>query len=806
MLENFGPIQHVALAALWWLLFFPAAGGGILAFFGARWLLDRRDDPKALPPDRKTSDRVALTTLGLTFAASVVYAYLLFQRAPADRFFVTHLLRMVRVGQLDVHFDLVLDPLASVLCIVITGVATVAAAVRVGETRRAGTAGVEPWRFHAWSILFVAGLLLAVLADGILVLIVGWHAAGVALFGLTGAGAARANVFHRAADVAFVGFAAILFWSLGGTWSDTEFTPDLNPRYVAVSSAGTAGMAKVGTVKVGSDGDDDERAPSMRAPGADAARPRGMAGPPPTGKGFVTLANTPGAIVYLDDSRTPLLAADQPLRAPFARRETPGGMHTFRIHAGDGLDDYIVPHVPVGGDADTSLVLVGPTVTFRELRDQLALENGRSEVYVRDALRSKKVLGNVSSLTLACVLLVLGIAARGALFPLHLAQVGAIAGAGQPASRMLLLGLSTTLVPTYLVARVAFLFASSPGAATWLVALGAVTALACGAAAHYTEDPNRARAFLAVGTSGVAMIALGAGAWAVAIVVALAQSLAMASLASADGLGARADRRISVAASVALLVALLAAMTTAATSEGLSRIPSVVAAAAGALAVALFSGVLARTLPGAGEEPSSKSTSPGWAPPVLGLGAVVVVVLGSSARALGSGGESVLGTWLSPVFDTARVRFDHEPAAAIGLGLVAAALSVAAWLRPRRSVGELGGFGAHAAASFHAGVAVDRGLVPLALALRALAIELERHVIDGVVHAIAVLVRAGAWVQRRVDRSVVDAPAEAVAASVEAIAANNLEAAESPRAQSTAYAVFGLLLLASVVLYVVSNR
>ncbi len=800
MLENFGPIQHVALAALWWLLVFPVAGGFVVAFLGLRWLLEFRDDPKAPPPDRATVDRVALGTFALTCAASIAYAYQLFQRAPADRFFVTHLLRMARIGQLDVHFDLVLDPLASVMCVIVTAVATVATAVRMREKH------AEPWRFHAWSLLFVTGLLVALLADGLLMLIVGWHFAGAALLGLCDrkARALRANVFHRVADVAFIASTSLLFWSLGGTWSDTEFTPDLNPRYVAVSSAGVAGAKTMGTMKVDIDNDDD-RAPSTL--GADAVRTRATGGSPTpslVGKGFVTLANTPGAIVYIDDAHTPLLVADLPLRAPFSRRETPGGMHTFRIHAGGGLDDHIVAHVPVGGDAETWLVLVGPTVTFRELRDQLALENGRGEAYLLGALRTKKVWG-VSALSLACAFLVLAVGARGALLPLHLAQVDSLTGEGA-AARMLLFGLGSVLVPTYLIARVAFLFAASPVAATWLVVLGATTALACGASAHHTEDPTRARAFVSVGVAGVAMIALGTGAWAAAIAVALVHALAMAALAAADALGQAADRRTKVGASIALLAALALAMTTAATSEGLSRVPSLVVAAAGGLATALFAGVLGRTVPSGANK--AKPKAPSWAPFVLALTAIIVAVVAAGGRAIGGAGESILGSWLEPVFDTTRVHFDHEPASAIGLGLAIAALSVTAWLRtPRLTRGAAPtGFAKHASVGFHADAAVDRGLVPLALALRNVVIELERHVIDGVVHAIAAVVRATAWVQRRVDDGVIDAPGEAIAAGLEPVAARNLEAAHSSRAQTVSYAVFCLLVAASVAFYFVSNR
>ena len=56
------------------------------------------------------------------------------------------------------------------------------------------------------------------------------------------------------------------------------------------------------------------------------------------GRGFLSVTALPGALVYLDESRTPMLAADGlPIHTPFSRYPLPGGVHSFRIAPDDAF-------------------------------------------------------------------------------------------------------------------------------------------------------------------------------------------------------------------------------------------------------------------------------------------------------------------------------------------------------------------------------------------------------------------------------------------------------------------------------------
>src|SRR5689334_16204662 len=114
-----GPIQHVTPAAtLWMLLACPLAAAlacAWCALFGGR----RRDDDRT----RRFVARVSIASAALAFLASAAHAVALAIRPEGERFFLQHLWRMVRVGQLDASFDLALDPLASTMTLAVTGIA-----------------------------------------------------------------------------------------------------------------------------------------------------------------------------------------------------------------------------------------------------------------------------------------------------------------------------------------------------------------------------------------------------------------------------------------------------------------------------------------------------------------------------------------------------------------------------------------------------------------------------------------------------------------------------------------------------------
>jgi NADH-quinone oxidoreductase subunit L len=362
------------------------------------------------------------------------------------RFLYQHLWQCVRVGPVDIAADLALDPLAAVVGLVVAVSGTVFAL-------RAPARDPGAWRASAWLGALVAALLVTCLADNFALLFVGWHAAGLSAFGLTRASkggaaqppaAAAAFVSARVSDVAFVLGVALLFWGLGGGWDRAgEYQSDLSPRLAAVSVAPLDVPVPVND-------------PSMRG------------GAATQGKGWLTVEGLPDSLVYLDDSRTPLLDADGlPLRTPFHRHELAGGVHSVRVAPDDTfhsvdrdgkasylvvggvLTNYTVGRLAFGADREVAIAVLGPSLRFRELADALALVDAKGDRALRNQLVARKVAG-VGLFTVVATLLAMAGIARAAVLAPHLRAGAAVARLG--AAGMLVAGGT-------LLARVAFLFA-----------------------------------------------------------------------------------------------------------------------------------------------------------------------------------------------------------------------------------------------------------------------------------------------------------------------------------------------------------
>jgi NADH-quinone oxidoreductase subunit L len=470
-----GPIQSLELASwLWLILLFPIVGalGNALhasGVLGAAWHAIRFGLAEPRPPvpaPARTAARIATVSLGLSLATSVVACATLAEAPSSERALFCHVWPIVRVGQLDVGFDLAMDPLAAALTL---AVVTLAVLVTVHPRARREAGGDEhAWRFFACLGSFVASLLVALLADNLVLVLAGLQGAGLTGLVLArvsatpGAPAAatrldRGSLVQALGDAATLAAVALLFWGLGGAWTTTgEYQPDLDPRVVAVNT--TAGNTPLRA--------DD---PALRG------------GAATQGRGFITVLGLPGALVYSDDSRTPLLdAAGLPLTTPFVRHEVPGGAHVFRVAPDDGftrtghgakapfaleggaLPNYTVPRIAMGGDREVALSVVGPTLRFRELADQLAFEDAKRAMPRRDALVARRLVGGsgkrggLGLVTVVCALFLVGACAKGSELP---RVVWRLRASGEPFTVAALLpGSGMLLAGVYLVARLGFLF------------------------------------------------------------------------------------------------------------------------------------------------------------------------------------------------------------------------------------------------------------------------------------------------------------------------------------------------------------
>jgi NADH-quinone oxidoreductase subunit L len=193
---------------LWLVVALPLAGAAILLVGGRytdRWghLLGT-----ALP-------------LG-SFVVSLVLFVTLLGRDSDDRQVSQHLYDWIEVGHLHVGMDLLYDPLSALFLLLITGVGSLIHIYSIAYM------GHDPRRrrFFAYLNLFVAAMLLLVLAENYLALFLGWEGVGLASYLLIGfwqykpsaaAAAKKAFVINRVGDLGMSLAIMMLFVTFGST-------------------------------------------------------------------------------------------------------------------------------------------------------------------------------------------------------------------------------------------------------------------------------------------------------------------------------------------------------------------------------------------------------------------------------------------------------------------------------------------------------------------------------------------------------------------------------------------------------------
>jgi hypothetical protein len=467
MFEVFGPLTKATpsvvplLLALW-----PLAGA--LACFG---------DPR-----RARMRAVAVSALGAVAAAFVL---VVMTRWPSEeRVLLRHLGVAARVGQLDLVLALALDPLAAFA----SAAAFVVTALLVARQRRAA---LGARRRIALLCAMGCAVQLAVMADGLTTLVL-----AAALSSLAGAalGFVRVSCFvaDRIAEVALVSAAAIAFWTLGGSWIDDQYVPELDARLVvSTSDAARSHDGRGDRASTEVDDDDDER------PARTATRPARPGAVHPA-HATLSLTSLPGAAVLVDGAWLRVRSA---VRAPFADVPIAAGPHTIRVHVGAGADDYYIPRVTSADGEHVWLAVRGATTTFREMTDDLLSSDG-SERGARAAVARRSFFG-ASAAGLVLVLVFVAFVARARLFPF-----GAAPSPGNSESARSL----AAIVTLVMVARYPFeeLSPRTAAAIACVLGVGSVMAFAGALRGH------GAHAMLA-GELGLAGAGFAAGAPAIAV-------------------------------------------------------------------------------------------------------------------------------------------------------------------------------------------------------------------------------------------------------------------------------------------------
>ncbi|MGW0023978.1 NADH-quinone oxidoreductase subunit L [Rhodococcus sp. NPDC003383] len=204
-------------SAVWLLPALPLAGAAVLLLTG------RRSDT--------WGHLVGCATALVSFGLAVVLFVQMLGRAADDRAVQQELFSWVPVGELQIDFGLQLDQLSMCFVLLITGVGSLIHIYSVGYMAHGpdpsgNTAGRAPGRrlFFAYLNLFLAAMLVLVLADNYLGLYLGWEGVGLASYLLIGfwqykptaaTAAKKAFVVNRVGDTGLAVAMMIMFSSFG---------------------------------------------------------------------------------------------------------------------------------------------------------------------------------------------------------------------------------------------------------------------------------------------------------------------------------------------------------------------------------------------------------------------------------------------------------------------------------------------------------------------------------------------------------------------------------------------------------------
>jgi len=151
------------------ILLFPLIGVIINGFFGKKM------------PDKAVS-WVGCGTIGLSFAASVIFFIQLLSRSEESRQISQILFTWISSGEFEVSFSILFDQLSGVMALIVSGVSFVIHIYSVGYMH--GDKGYA--RYFTYMNLFVLMMLILVLADNYLFMFIGWEGVGLCSYLLIG--------------------------------------------------------------------------------------------------------------------------------------------------------------------------------------------------------------------------------------------------------------------------------------------------------------------------------------------------------------------------------------------------------------------------------------------------------------------------------------------------------------------------------------------------------------------------------------------------------------------------------------------
>ena len=190
----------------WLIPVVPAVSAGLLLLFGKRL--------------GRLAAAVAITAMGYSAVASTLVFAFLGSQPEGGRTFVRTVGTWISAGPLQVDWSLLVDPLASVMLLLVTWVGLLIHIYSIGYMH-----GDERYpRFFAYMNLFAASMLILVLGSSFLTLFVGWELVGLCSYLLVGfwfenrdyaTAAKKAFIVNRIGDVGFMIAMFLVFFAFG---------------------------------------------------------------------------------------------------------------------------------------------------------------------------------------------------------------------------------------------------------------------------------------------------------------------------------------------------------------------------------------------------------------------------------------------------------------------------------------------------------------------------------------------------------------------------------------------------------------
>jgi NADH-quinone oxidoreductase subunit L len=505
---------------------------------------------------------------------------------------------------------------------------------------------------------------------------------------------------------------------------------------------------------------------------------------------------------------------------------------------------------------ETVIAPVGPTVTFREIQDQLVLKDDQGKMFLRDSLMDKRVWG-IALITLACLCFFLGATGKSAQIPLFTWLPDAMAGP-TPVSALIHAATMVT-AGVYMVARFNFLFSLSVNASGVVALVGAATAIFAASIGFFQYDIKKVLAYSTVSQLGFMFIGVGVGAYWAGVFHLMTHAFFKACLFLGSGsvihgmhavehdeVGAQDMRNmgglkrvmprtaktyfISCLAITAAPIPFFAGFWSkdeilwkAFNTQGTGFAPGVLIYAIGLVAALGTSFYMWRsyylTFEGKHANKSIAKKvheSPGAMVNVLIVLAALSVFAGAlfgfSMHYLGGHGEPILEKWLHSSLAHSAATFGD---AGLGTEYMLMALSVGgailAWHLARKRYGAdrpkdwaereqaLPGFKL-LNAKYYVDEIYDASFVRAVLTLRKVFAEMDRWIVDGLVNASAMASRAGSWVVGVHDKYVVDGLVNLVA-NVTLGAGGRLRRVQTGRIQNYVYGILGGVLFFALLRY-----